>query len=78
MLPLARASSDKKGIALTNPLAVNLGAYKEKLEQAIKSYERQVYSSEIYHGCSHVSDFSSGISSHMLCSVLVILHVDPL
>lgn len=43
MLPLARASSDKKGIALTNPLAVNLGAYKEKLEQAIKSYERQVY-----------------------------------
>uniref|UniRef100_A0A8D2P7K5 Uncharacterized protein n=1 Tax=Zosterops lateralis melanops TaxID=1220523 RepID=A0A8D2P7K5_ZOSLA len=42
MLPLARASSDKKGIALTNPLAVNLGAYKEKLEQAIKSYERRL------------------------------------
>ncbi|RMC06678.1 hypothetical protein DUI87_16117 [Hirundo rustica rustica] len=59
MLPLAHVSSDKKGIALINPWAVNLDAYKEKLEQAIKSYERQVYSIEIYHGCSHVSVFSS-------------------
>uniref|UniRef100_A0A8C3NWY8 Uncharacterized protein n=1 Tax=Cyanoderma ruficeps TaxID=181631 RepID=A0A8C3NWY8_9PASS len=42
MLPLAHASSDKKGIALTNPGTVNLDAYKEKLEQAIKSYERRL------------------------------------
>ncbi|NXP32387.1 VWA3B protein, partial [Leiothrix lutea] len=42
MLPLAHASSDKKGIALANPEAVNLDAYKEKLEQAIKSYERRL------------------------------------
>ncbi|NXH99262.1 VWA3B protein, partial [Pachycephala philippinensis] len=41
MLPLARVSNDKKGISLINPQAVNLDAYKEKLEQAIKSYERQ-------------------------------------
>ncbi|KAI1241718.1 hypothetical protein IHE44_0005206 [Lamprotornis superbus] len=41
MLPLAHVHSDKKGIALINPRAVNLDAYKEKLEQAIKSYERQ-------------------------------------
>ncbi|NWU28587.1 VWA3B protein, partial [Dyaphorophyia castanea] len=44
MLPLACVSNDKKGISLINPQAVNLHAYKEKLEQAIKSYERQVYS----------------------------------
>ncbi|NXK58797.1 VWA3B protein, partial [Sylvietta virens] len=43
MLPLARVSSDKKGIALINPWAVNLDAYKEKLEQAIKSYDRQLH-----------------------------------
>ncbi|KAM4904384.1 LOW QUALITY PROTEIN: von Willebrand factor A domain-containing protein 3B [Sylvia borin] len=42
MLPLAHASSDKKRIALINPSAVNLDAYKEKLEQAIKSYERRL------------------------------------
>ncbi|XP_032908368.1 von Willebrand factor A domain-containing protein 3B [Catharus ustulatus] len=42
MLPLAHVSSDKKGIALINPWAVNLDAYKEKLEQAIKSYERRL------------------------------------
>ncbi|NXB72796.1 VWA3B protein, partial [Donacobius atricapilla] len=41
MLPLAHVNSDKKGIALINPWAVNLDAYKEKLEKAIKSYERQ-------------------------------------
>ncbi|NXE96793.1 VWA3B protein, partial [Menura novaehollandiae] len=41
MFPLARVSNDKKGITLINPQAVNLDAYKEKLEQAIKSYERQ-------------------------------------
>lgn len=60
MLPLAHVSSDKKEIALINPWAVNLDAYKEKLEQAIKSYERQVYSPKIYHACSHVSFFFSG------------------
>ncbi|NXC98749.1 VWA3B protein, partial [Certhia familiaris] len=48
VLPLAHVSGDKKGIALINPWAVNLDAYKEKLEQAIKSYERQVYSPEIH------------------------------
>ncbi|KAM7066700.1 LOW QUALITY PROTEIN: von Willebrand factor A domain-containing protein 3B [Acridotheres tristis] len=42
MLPLAHVHSDKKGIALINPWAVNLDAYKEKLEQAIKSYERRL------------------------------------
>ncbi|NWZ44418.1 VWA3B protein, partial [Brachypodius atriceps] len=41
MSPLAHVSSDKKGIALINPWAVNLDTYKEKLGQAIKSYERQ-------------------------------------
>ncbi|NXK03441.1 VWA3B protein, partial [Herpetotheres cachinnans] len=41
MLPLAHVSNDKKRITLINPQAVNLDAYKEKLEQAIKSYERQ-------------------------------------
>lgn len=40
MLPLAHVSNDKKRITLINPQAVNLDAYKEKLEQAIKSYER--------------------------------------
>lgn len=80
MLPLAHVSSDKKGIALINPWAVNLDAYKEKLEQAIKSYERQVYSPGTYYGCCHVSVFSSilGISSHMLCSIMIILYVDTL
>ncbi|NWU66865.1 VWA3B protein, partial [Pterocles burchelli] len=43
ILPLAHVSNDKKQITLINPQAVNLDAYKEKLEQAIKSYERQVY-----------------------------------
>ncbi|XP_074949471.1 von Willebrand factor A domain-containing protein 3B isoform X1 [Phalacrocorax aristotelis] len=42
MLPLAHVSNDKKQIALINPQAVNLDAYKEKLEQAIKSYERRL------------------------------------
>uniref|UniRef100_A0A8B9F535 Uncharacterized protein n=1 Tax=Amazona collaria TaxID=241587 RepID=A0A8B9F535_9PSIT len=34
--------NNKKWITLINPQAVNLGAYKEKLEQAIKSYERRL------------------------------------
>ncbi|XP_058656332.1 von Willebrand factor A domain-containing protein 3B [Ammospiza caudacuta] len=42
MLPLAHVSSDKKEIALINPWAVNLDAYKKKLEQAIISYERRL------------------------------------
>ncbi|XP_050189324.1 von Willebrand factor A domain-containing protein 3B isoform X1 [Myiozetetes cayanensis] len=42
ILPLAHVSNDKKGIALINPQAVNLVAYKEKLEQAIKSYKRRL------------------------------------
>ncbi|NWR60007.1 VWA3B protein, partial [Bucorvus abyssinicus] len=41
ILPLAHVSNDKKRITLINPQAVNLDAYKEKLKQAIKSYERQ-------------------------------------
>uniref|UniRef100_A0A8C3KFU8 Uncharacterized protein n=1 Tax=Calidris pygmaea TaxID=425635 RepID=A0A8C3KFU8_9CHAR len=42
MLPFAHVSNDKKQITLINPQAVNLDAYKEKLEQAIKSYERRL------------------------------------
>ncbi|XP_064358080.1 von Willebrand factor A domain-containing protein 3B isoform X2 [Dromaius novaehollandiae] len=42
ILPLAHVSSDQKRITLINPQAVNLDAYKEKLEQAIKSYERRL------------------------------------
>ncbi|XP_009977126.1 PREDICTED: von Willebrand factor A domain-containing protein 3B [Tauraco erythrolophus] len=42
MLPLAHVSNDKKRITLINPQAVNLDAYKEKLEEAIKSYERRL------------------------------------
>ncbi|XP_072709363.1 von Willebrand factor A domain-containing protein 3B [Ciconia boyciana] len=42
MLPLAHLGNDKKHITLINPQAVNLDAYKEKLEQAIKSYERRL------------------------------------
>uniref|UniRef100_A0A8C9LEF7 Uncharacterized protein n=1 Tax=Pavo cristatus TaxID=9049 RepID=A0A8C9LEF7_PAVCR len=38
----------EKRITLINPQVVNLDAYKEKLEQAIKSYERQVYSKEVF------------------------------
>lgn len=81
MLPLAHVSNDKKRITLINPQAVNLDAYKKKLEQAIKSYERQVYSSVIYHVCNLISDFflGSGYShSHVLCSILVILYIDTL
>jgi len=80
MLQFTHVSNDKKQITLINPQAVNLDAYKEKLEQAIKSYERQVYSSEIYHVCSLISDFSYLVSicSDMLCSILVILHIGTL
>uniref|UniRef100_A0A8B9N7C8 Uncharacterized protein n=1 Tax=Accipiter nisus TaxID=211598 RepID=A0A8B9N7C8_9AVES len=42
ILPLAHVSKDKKWITLINPQVVNLDTYKEKLEQAIKSYERRL------------------------------------
>uniref|UniRef100_A0A8C8BBC8 Uncharacterized protein n=1 Tax=Otus sunia TaxID=257818 RepID=A0A8C8BBC8_9STRI len=42
MLPLAHVSNNKKRITLINPQAVNPDAYKKKLEQAIKSYERRL------------------------------------
>uniref|UniRef100_A0A8C6ILH4 Uncharacterized protein n=1 Tax=Melopsittacus undulatus TaxID=13146 RepID=A0A8C6ILH4_MELUD len=42
ILPLAHVGNNKKWITLVNPQAVNLDAYKEKLEQAIKSYERRL------------------------------------
>uniref|UniRef100_A0A8C0GEI0 Uncharacterized protein n=1 Tax=Chelonoidis abingdonii TaxID=106734 RepID=A0A8C0GEI0_CHEAB len=42
VLPLAHVSNDKNRITLINPQAVNLDAYKEKLEQALKSYERRL------------------------------------
>uniref|UniRef100_A0A8D0GSW2 DUF4537 domain-containing protein n=1 Tax=Sphenodon punctatus TaxID=8508 RepID=A0A8D0GSW2_SPHPU len=42
VLPLAHVTNDKKQVTLINPQAVNLDAYKEKLEQAIKSYERRL------------------------------------
>ncbi|XP_032055960.1 LOW QUALITY PROTEIN: von Willebrand factor A domain-containing protein 3B [Aythya fuligula] len=41
ILPLAHFSN-KKGITLINPQAVDLDAYKQKLEKAIKSYERRL------------------------------------
>ncbi|XP_048818082.1 von Willebrand factor A domain-containing protein 3B [Lagopus muta] len=42
ILSLAHLSNDKKQITLINPQAVNLDAYKEKLEQAIKFFERRL------------------------------------
>lgn len=39
---MAHVSGNKKLITLINPQAVNLSEYKEKLEQAIKSYERYI------------------------------------
>lgn len=70
MLPLPHVSSDKKEIAIINPWAVNLDAYKKKLEQAIISYERQVYSPEIYYGCSHISVFFSGTQDFLTHALL--------
>ncbi|XP_063809397.1 von Willebrand factor A domain-containing protein 3B isoform X2 [Pseudophryne corroboree] len=42
VFPLAHVSGNRKFITLINPKAVNLTDYKEKLEQAIKSYERRL------------------------------------
>ncbi|XP_071991810.1 von Willebrand factor A domain-containing protein 3B isoform X2 [Engystomops pustulosus] len=42
VLPLAHISGHRKHITLINPQAVNLSDYKEKLQRAIKSYERRL------------------------------------
>ncbi|XP_068124266.1 von Willebrand factor A domain-containing protein 3B isoform X2 [Hyperolius riggenbachi] len=42
VFPLAHVSGSRKLITLINPQAVNLTDYKEKLEHAIKSYERRL------------------------------------
>ncbi|XP_040281056.1 von Willebrand factor A domain-containing protein 3B [Bufo bufo] len=42
VLPLAHVSGNRKLITLINPQAVNLSDYKEKLQRAIKSYERRL------------------------------------
>ncbi|XP_053163819.1 von Willebrand factor A domain-containing protein 3B isoform X2 [Hemicordylus capensis] len=42
VLPFAHVSSDKKFVTLINPQAVNLDAYKEKVKEAIKAYERRL------------------------------------
>ncbi|KAM4702020.1 von Willebrand factor A domain-containing protein 3B [Discoglossus pictus] len=42
VLPLAHVSGNRKLITLINPQAVNLDKYKQKLAQAIKSYERRL------------------------------------
>ncbi|XP_075708714.1 von Willebrand factor A domain-containing protein 3B isoform X2 [Rhinoderma darwinii] len=42
VLPLAHISGNRKRITLINPQAVNLSDYKEKLQEAIKSYERRL------------------------------------
>ncbi|XP_058885475.1 von Willebrand factor A domain-containing protein 3B-like isoform X2 [Acipenser ruthenus] len=42
ILPLAYVSNSKKRITLVNPQAVNLEVYKEKLKQALKSYESRL------------------------------------
>uniref|UniRef100_A0A8B9QMS5 Uncharacterized protein n=1 Tax=Apteryx owenii TaxID=8824 RepID=A0A8B9QMS5_APTOW len=41
-MQMGNINNDQKRITLINPQAVNLDAYKEKLEQAIKSYERRL------------------------------------
>ncbi|XP_019340655.1 von Willebrand factor A domain-containing protein 3B isoform X2 [Alligator mississippiensis] len=42
VFPLAHISNGKQQITLINPQAVNLDTYKEKLEQAVKFYERRL------------------------------------
>ncbi|KAJ6667433.1 hypothetical protein lerEdw1_016554 [Lerista edwardsae] len=42
VLPFAHVSSDKKLVTLINPRAVDLEAYKKRLQEALKDYERQV------------------------------------
>uniref|UniRef100_A0ABM5FYS0 von Willebrand factor A domain-containing protein 3B isoform X2 n=1 Tax=Pogona vitticeps TaxID=103695 RepID=A0ABM5FYS0_9SAUR len=42
VLPFAHVSNDKKFVTLINPQAVDLDAYKKKLKEAIKIYERRL------------------------------------
>ncbi|XP_062831442.1 von Willebrand factor A domain-containing protein 3B isoform X2 [Anolis carolinensis] len=42
VLPFAHVSSDKKCVTLINPQAVDLDAYKKRLKEAIKTYERRL------------------------------------
>ncbi|MBN3299629.1 VWA3B protein, partial [Amia calva] len=42
VLPLAHVSNSKRHLTLINPQAVNLDAYRKKLEHALKSYERRL------------------------------------
>lgn len=49
VFPFAHVSNDKKCVTLINPQAVDLDAYKKKLLEAIKTYERQVCSAEMFH-----------------------------
>uniref|UniRef100_A0A8C4SWN5 DUF4537 domain-containing protein n=1 Tax=Erpetoichthys calabaricus TaxID=27687 RepID=A0A8C4SWN5_ERPCA len=42
VLPLAHLSSTQKQLSLVNPQAVNLDAYKKKLELALKTYESRL------------------------------------
>nr|XP_060625780.1 von Willebrand factor A domain-containing protein 3B [Anolis sagrei ordinatus] len=42
VLPFAHVSSDKKCVTLINPQAVDLDAYKKRLQEAIKTYERRL------------------------------------
>uniref|UniRef100_A0A670I8D2 Uncharacterized protein n=1 Tax=Podarcis muralis TaxID=64176 RepID=A0A670I8D2_PODMU len=42
VLPFAHVSNNKKYVTLINPQAVDLDAYKKKLQEAIKVYERQL------------------------------------
>ncbi|KAL8190157.1 UNVERIFIED_CONTAM: hypothetical protein K2H54_041761 [Gekko kuhli] len=52
VFPFAHVSNDMKCVTLINPQAVDLDAYKKKLLEAIKTYERQVYSAEFFHVAS--------------------------
>ncbi|XP_062982357.1 von Willebrand factor A domain-containing protein 3B [Elgaria multicarinata webbii] len=42
VFPFAHVSNDKKFVTLINPQAVDLDAYKKKLQEAIKIYERRL------------------------------------
>ncbi|KAJ7319682.1 hypothetical protein JRQ81_019193 [Phrynocephalus forsythii] len=42
VLPFAHVSNDKKFVTLINPQAVDLDAYRKKLKEAIKIYERRL------------------------------------
>lgn len=42
VLPFAHVSNDKKLVTLINPQAVDLDAYKKRLQEAIRAYERRL------------------------------------